>query len=84
MPAPAQNYPPPKDGSWTARDFRFHTGETMAELGLLDKEIKRIKNGRALVIPGSADTFGHGTTGQAKFWKAALAELLQSAPKLTD
>lgn len=54
------------------------------ELGLLDREIKRVKNGRALVIPASVDTVGHGTTGQAKFWKDALADLLKSAPKLTD
>jgi homoserine O-acetyltransferase/O-succinyltransferase len=51
------------------------------ELGVLASEIKRVKNGRALVIPGSADTFGHGTTGSAKFWKKDLADLLQSAPR---
>lgn len=52
------------------------------ELGLLDREIKRVKNGRVMLIPGSADTAGHGTTGQAKFWKQAVAELLQTAPRL--
>ncbi|MBL8699932.1 MAG: alpha/beta fold hydrolase [Alphaproteobacteria bacterium] len=52
------------------------------ELGLLDREIKRVRNGRVLLIPGSPETFGHGTTGQAKFWKQALAELLQAAPRL--
>lgn len=52
------------------------------ELGLLDSEIKRVKNGRVLLIPGSPDTFGHGTTGQAKFWKNDLAELLNKAPRL--
>jgi homoserine O-acetyltransferase len=51
-------------------------------VGVLDREIKRVKNGRALLIPASPDTTGHGTTGQAKFWKKELAELLQSAPKL--
>ena len=50
------------------------------ELGVLDREIKRVKNGRVLLIPGSPDTFGHGTTGNAKFWKKELAELMQSAP----
>ena len=53
------------------------------ELGVLEREIKRVKNGRILLIPGSPDTFGHGTTGNAKFWKKDLAELLQSAPHLT-
>ena len=52
------------------------------ELGLLEREIKRVKNGRVLIIPGSADTFGHGTTGNARFWKKDLEALLQSAPRL--
>jgi homoserine O-acetyltransferase len=51
------------------------------ELGLLDREIKRVKNGRVLLIPGSDQTAGHGTTAQARFWKQDLAELLQSAPR---
>jgi len=50
------------------------------ELGVLDREIKRVKNGRVLLIPGSPDTAGHGTTVQAKWWKKELGELLQSAP----
>ena len=49
------------------------------ELGVLDREIKRVKNGRVLLIPGSEDTIGHGTTGRAKFWKKELADLLQTA-----
>jgi len=28
----AQSYPTPKPGNWTAKDFRFHTGEVMPEL----------------------------------------------------
>jgi homoserine O-acetyltransferase len=46
------------------------------ELGVLDTAIKRVKNGSVLLIPASADTAGHGTTAQAKFWTAALADLL--------
>jgi len=52
------------------------------ELGILDREIKRVKNGRVLMIPQSASTAGHGTTGMAKFYQRELAELLQSAPRL--
>ena len=48
------------------------------ELGLLDREIKRVKNGRVLLIPGSDETAGHGTTARARFWKKELGELLQS------
>ena len=52
------------------------------ELGVLDREIRRVKNGRVLLIPASEQTAGHGTTAQARFWKKELAELLQSAPRL--
>ena len=51
------------------------------ELGILEREIKRVKNGRYVVIPASSETRGHGTTGAARFWKQTLAELLQSAPR---
>lgn len=53
------------------------------ELGLLDREIKSVKNGRVLLIPASDQTAGHGTTAQARFWKKELAELLQTALRRT-
>jgi len=52
------------------------------ELGVLDREIKRVKNGRALLIPASDQTAGHGTVFQAKLWKKDLGDLLQTAPRL--
>src|SRR5262245_38701375 len=51
------------------------------ELGVLEREIKRVKNGRVFLIPASEATAGHGTTAQAKFWKDELATLLQTAPR---
>jgi homoserine O-acetyltransferase len=51
------------------------------ELGVLEREMKRVKNGRVFLIPGSDTTAGHGTTGQAKWWKDELAKLLQHAPR---
>lgn len=51
------------------------------ELGILEREIKRVKNGRTVLIPASGETRGHGTTGMAKFYKQDLADLLQSAPR---
>jgi homoserine O-acetyltransferase len=51
------------------------------ELGIMERELQRVKNARLLVIPGSADTAGHGTTAQAKWWKAQLAEFLQGVPR---
>jgi homoserine O-acetyltransferase len=44
----------------------------------MEREIKRVKRGRYVVIPASEQTSGHGTTGQAKWWKQHLVELLQS------
>jgi len=32
--AAAADYPAPKEGDWVARDFKFHTGEVLAELRL--------------------------------------------------
>jgi homoserine O-acetyltransferase len=52
------------------------------EIGVLDREIKRVKNGKVLLIPGSEKTIGHGTTSRAQFWKKELGELLQAAPKI--
>ncbi|MFO1306403.1 MAG: alpha/beta fold hydrolase [Burkholderiales bacterium] len=54
------------------------------ELGVLDREIKRVKNGRVLLIPASENTAGHGTTGMAKFYARELGEVLQSAPRLAN
>jgi homoserine O-acetyltransferase len=51
------------------------------ELGIMERELKRIKNARLHLIPASADTRGHGTTGMAKLWKLQLQELLQAAPR---
>ena len=51
------------------------------ENGVLEREIKRVKNGRIHLIPASENTAGHGTTGQAKNWKAQLDAFLQSVPR---
>jgi homoserine O-acetyltransferase len=51
------------------------------ETGVMEREIKRVRHGRVLLIPGSPDTAGHGTTAQAKFWKMDLAKLLREVPK---
>jgi homoserine O-acetyltransferase len=52
------------------------------EVGVLDREIKRVKHGRVLLVPGSDQTAGHGTTANAKWWRQHLAELLQAAPRM--
>ncbi len=50
------------------------------ELGILQREIKRVKNGRYFEIPASAETRGHGTSGDAKYWKHLLPALLNGSP----
>jgi homoserine O-acetyltransferase len=52
-----------------------------AELGILEREIRRVKRGRVLLLLGNEDTAGHGTTGNAKWWKRELDEVLKSAPR---
>ena len=46
------------------------------ELGIAEREVKRIKNGRFVLIPASEQTHGHGTHTWASLWKSHLAELL--------
>ena len=51
------------------------------EFGVMEREMKRIRNARYVLMPGTPDTRGHGTTGMAKLYKKDLAELLQQAPR---
>jgi homoserine O-acetyltransferase/O-succinyltransferase len=49
------------------------------ELGVLEGEIKRLPRGRAVVIPRSDRTRGHGSHTVASLWKAELVKLLQES-----
>ena len=46
------------------------------ELGIAEREIKRVKNGTFVLIPASATTHGHGTHTWAALWQDKLVELL--------
>ncbi|MDB6166758.1 MAG: Homoserine O-acetyltransferase [Lacunisphaera sp.] len=46
------------------------------ELGILEKEIKRVAHGRAVVIPLSDKTRGHGSHTVAALWRDQLLRLL--------
>jgi homoserine O-acetyltransferase/O-succinyltransferase len=46
------------------------------ELGIMEREIQRVKRGRYVLIPTSDETRGHGTHSVAKLWKQYLVELL--------
>jgi homoserine O-acetyltransferase len=51
------------------------------ETGITERAMKRVKNGRLLLIPASEATSGHGTTGKAKFYARELKEFLDAAPR---
>jgi len=51
------------------------------ETGVTENALKRIKNAKLLLIPPSAETRGHGTTGMAKFYAKELAEFLAKVPQ---
>jgi homoserine O-acetyltransferase len=47
------------------------------ELGILEREIKRVKKGRAVVMPASKETVGHGTHTKAAVWKELLEKFMK-------
>ncbi len=51
------------------------------ELGILEREIKKVPHGRAVIIPLSEQTRGHGTHTLAAVWQGHLAQLLQETEK---
>ena len=50
------------------------------ELGIVDREVKRMPRARFVLIPATVETKGHGTHTWAKFWKADLARLMAERP----
>ena len=51
------------------------------ELGILEREIKRVPHGRAIVIPLSDKTRGHGSHTIAALWKDDLVKLLKETER---
>ncbi len=51
------------------------------ELGILEREIKRVPHGRAIVIPLSDKTRGHGSHTIATLWKSELEALLKESAR---
>src|SRR6266496_4458007 len=47
------------------------------ELGIIEREIKRLPKGRAVLIPFSDKTRGHGSHTVAALWKDQLVKLLE-------
>ncbi len=60
--------------------FAINTGDDFLdppELGILEREIKRVPRGRAILIPYGPETRGHGTHTYPAVWKHYLAELMK-------
>jgi homoserine O-acetyltransferase len=49
------------------------------ELGIVEREIRRVKHGRFVLLPISDQTRGHGTHSLPAVWGSYLAELLQDS-----
>jgi homoserine O-acetyltransferase len=74
--AAAQTYPPPKEGTWIARDFRFQNGEVMPELRLHYRTIGESTGEPVLIL--------HGTTqsGESMLTPAFAGELFSAGQPL--
>jgi homoserine O-acetyltransferase len=51
------------------------------ELGIMEREIKRVPRGRYILLPTSEKTRGHGTHSMPEVWHGHLAELLKLSQK---
>jgi len=51
------------------------------ELGIAEREIKRVKNGDFILLPASDQTYGHGTHTHAAVWQSYLQQLLTPSAK---
>ena len=51
------------------------------EPGILEREIKRVPKGRAIILPITDKTRGHGTHTLPEIWQQHLAELLRQSEK---
>ena len=52
------------------------------ELGILEREIQRVRGGKAVVLPITPETRGHGTHSLPAVWKQHLADLLQHSGRM--
>jgi homoserine O-acetyltransferase len=72
--------PSPKLESIQARVIAVNSADderNPPELGIMEREIQRVKHGRYVLIPAGPETRGHGTTQVAKLWKEYVAEVLK-------
>jgi homoserine O-acetyltransferase len=51
------------------------------ELGIAEREVRRLKHGRFVLLPASDQTHGHGTHTWAAVWKGHLEQLLSESQR---
>ena len=77
--------PAPKLSAITAHLLAINSADderNPPQTGLMVEALKSVKNGKLHLIPASAETRGHGTTGGlAKMWAPAMKEWLAGVPK---
>lgn len=76
--------PAPRLGSIKAAVLAINSADderNPPETGVMERELKRLSNAKLLLIPASAETRGHGTTGMARFWAKDLAAWLPTVPR---
>ncbi len=83
--AASEDYDPSPDlEKIEARLIAVNTADDLInppDLGILERAIKRVKHGRAIVIPEGPETVGHGSHTKAWLWKQYLAELLRESAR---
>jgi hypothetical protein len=63
--------------AWVPSFASIHASSTSS----IEREIKRVPHGRAVVIPLSDKTRGHGSHTLAALWKDQLVDLLNEREK---
>jgi len=51
------------------------------ELGIAERELKRVKHGRFVLLPATESSHGHGTLSWGAFWQAELRKLLDATAR---
>jgi homoserine O-acetyltransferase len=82
----SRNYnPEPKLATITAPVLWINSADDFInppELGIAEKEVKRMPHAKFILIPISEKTRGHGTHTDAAIWKDYLAEFMrETEPK---
>jgi homoserine O-acetyltransferase len=76
--------PGPKLEQISAPLFAVNSADDLinpSELGILEREVKRVPHGQAVVVPLSDQTAGHGTHTLAAVWKSYLDALLKASAR---